>query len=161
MKNPTLRRVLVVTTVVGATLGGGIAVAAWTSSGSGTAGAKAGTASAPTTTAVPASAFASGLLYPGGPAGDAKIQVNNPNPYPVKITAITANGTPTGSGGSGTCTTTGVSWTAQSPTSGNSVPANGSATLSLSGAVSMSATSDDGCQGALFAIPVTVTVVSG
>ena len=160
MKNPTLRRVLVVTTVVGATLGGGIAVAAWTSSGSGTAGAKAGTAAAPTTGTLLASAFTSGLLYPGGPAGDAKILVNNPNPYPVKVTGITGNGTPTGSGGTGTCTTTGVSWTAQAPTSGNSVPANGSATLTLTGAVSMSTASDDGCQGALFAIPVTVTVSS-
>ncbi len=161
MKNPTLRRVLVVTTVVGATLGGGIAVAAWTSSGSGAANAKAGTASAPTTTALTAAAFTSNLLYPGGPAGDAKITVNNPNPYPVKVSSIVANGTPTGSGGTGTCTTTGVSWTAQTPTTGNSVPANGSTTLALAGAVQMTTASEDGCQGALFAIPVTVTVVSG
>ncbi|EOD65665.1 hypothetical protein [Amycolatopsis vancoresmycina] len=161
MKNPTLRRVLVVTTVVGATLGGGIAVAAWTSSGSGAANAKAGTASAPTTGAVPASAFAGGLLYPGGPAGDAKILVNNPNPYPVKVTSVAANGTPTGSGGTGTCTTTGVSFATQTPTTGNTVPANGSTTLTLANAVSMSTAADDGCQGALFAIPVTVTVVSG
>ncbi|GHG07145.1 MULTISPECIES: hypothetical protein [Amycolatopsis] len=159
MKNPTLRRVLVVTTVVGATLGGGIAVAAWTSSGSGAANAKAGMAAAPTTTAVPGSAFTTGLLYPGGPAGDAKIVVNNPNPYPVKVSTIVANGTPAGSGGTGTCTTTGVSWTAQSPNA--PVAAGGSTTLTLTGAVAMSTASDDGCQGALFAIPVTVTVVSG
>jgi len=159
MKNPTLRRVLVVTTVVGATLGGGIAVAAWTSSGSGAANAKAGTAAAPTTGTVNASAFTSGLLYPGGPAGDAKVLVNNPNPYPVKVTTIVANGTPTGSGGTGTCTTTGVTWSSQSPNA--SVPAGGNATLTLAGAVSMSTASEDGCQGALFAIPVTVTVVSG
>ncbi|MEV6446668.1 hypothetical protein [Amycolatopsis sp. NPDC051716] len=161
MKNPTLRRVLVVTTVVGATLGGGIAVAAWTSSGSGAANAKAGTAAAPTTGTVAASAFTTGLLYPGSAAGDAKILVNNPNPYPIKVTGIVANGTPTGSGGTGACTTTGVGWNAQSPTTGNSVPANGSATLSLPSAVTMSTASEDGCQGALFAIPVTVTVVSG
>lgn len=161
MKNPTLRRVLVVTTVVGATLGGGIAVAAWTSSGTGAATAKAGTATAPTTTAVAASAFTSGLLYPGGPAGTAKVLVNNPNPYPVVVTKVLAgSGTPTGSGGTGTCTQTGVSWVDQTPQSGNSVPANGSATLTLPGAVSMGATSDDGCQGALFSIPVVVTVSS-
>ncbi|MEU4253819.1 hypothetical protein AB0F15_41150 [Amycolatopsis sp. NPDC026612] len=158
MKNPTLRRVLVVTTVVGATLGGGIAVAAWTSSGAGTAGAKAGTATAPTTGTVAASAFTSGLLYPGGPSGEARILVNNPNPYPVKVTSVVANGTPAGSGGTGTCTTTGVGWIAQSPNT--SVPASGSATLILPGAVSMTTASDDGCQGALFSIPVTVTVVS-
>jgi hypothetical protein len=159
MKNPTLHRVLVVTAVVGATLGGGIAVAAWTSAGSGAANAKAGTAAAPTTTAVPASAFVTGLLYPGGPAGDAKIVVNNPNSYPVKVSSIVVNGTPTGTNGTGTCTTTGVSWAAQTPNA--PVAAGGSATLTLTGAVSMSTASDDGCQGALFAVPVTVTVVSG
>ncbi|MBE8525721.1 hypothetical protein ILP97_51010 [Amycolatopsis sp. H6(2020)] len=159
MKNPTLRRVLVVTTVVGATLGGGIAVAAWTSSGSGAANAKAGTAAAPTTGAVAGSAFTTGLLYPGGPAGDAKILVTNPNPYPVKVSTIVANGTPTGSGGTGTCTTTGVGWISQSPNA--PVPAGGSVTVGLPGAVTMSTASEDGCQGALFAIPVTVTVVSG
>ncbi|MDS0139492.1 MULTISPECIES: hypothetical protein [unclassified Amycolatopsis] len=159
MKNPTLRRVLVVTTVVGATLGGGIAVAAWTSSGSGAANAKAGTAAAPTTGTVPASALTTGPLYPGGPVGDAKILVGNPNPYPVKVSTIVANGTPTGANGTGTCTTTGVSWTAQSPNA--PVPAGGSTTLTLTGAVSMITASDDGCQGAVFTIPVTVTVVSG
>jgi hypothetical protein len=158
MKNPTVRRVLVVTTVVGATLGGGIAVAAWTSSGTGTAGAKAGTATAPTTGTVAASAFTSGLLYPGGPAGDAKILVNNPNPYPVQVKNVAQTGTPTGSNGTGTCTTTGVSLTSATPNT--TVPAGGSATLTLTGAVSMSTASDDGCQGALFSIPVTVTVAS-
>src|SRR2546423_442698 len=74
-----------VTGGVGAARGGGIAVAGWTGSGSGAATANAGTASAPTTGMVPASAFTTGLLYPGGPAGDAKILVNNPNPYPVKV----------------------------------------------------------------------------
>lgn len=158
MKNPTLRRVLVVTTVVGASLGGGIAVAAWTSSGAGTAGAKAGTAVAPTTGTVPASAFVSGLLYPGGPAGDAKILVNNPNPYPIKVTSVAQNGTPTGSNGTGTCTNTGVSLTSQVPNT--TVAAGANATITLTGAVSMTAASDDGCQGALFSIPVTVTVAS-
>jgi len=160
MKNPTLRRVLVVTTVVGATLGGGIAVAAWTSSGSGAANAKAGTAAAPTTGTVAASAFSSGLLYPGGPAGDAKLLVNNPNPYPVVVTRVAAGtGAPTGSGGIGTCTTTGVSWRADQ-TPGTAIAAGGSATLTLPGAVAMDSTADDGCQGAAFSIPVVVTVAS-
>jgi hypothetical protein len=162
MKTPTLRRAVVVTAAVTATLGGGIAVAAWTSSGSGTATAKAGTASAPTTGTVAGSAITTGLLYPGGPAGTVKLLVNNPNPYSVLVTGVAAGtGAPTGSGGSGTCTTTGVIFTSQNPSSGNSVPANGSTTLTLPGAVNMSTQSDDGCQGATFSIPVTVTVVSG
>ncbi|MEQ0560158.1 hypothetical protein ABJI51_13805 [Amycolatopsis sp. NEAU-NG30] len=159
MNNPTVRRVLVVTTVVGATLGGGIAVAAWTSTGSGTAGAKAGTAAAPATGTVDASALTTGLLYPGG-TGDAKLLVHNPNPYPVAVTRVAAGtGAPTGSGGAGTCTATGVSWILQTPPA-NTVPAGGTATLTLPGAVAMSTSSDDGCQGAVFTVPVTVTVSS-
>jgi hypothetical protein len=158
MKNPTLRRVLVVTAVVGATLGGGIAVAAWTSSGSGAATAKAGTAAAPTTGTVDASAITTGLLYPGG-TGTAKLLVTNPNPYPVVVTRVAAGtGAPTGSGGIGTCTTTGVTWREQTP--GTAVPTGGSTTLTLSDAVAMASTVDDGCQGAAFSIPVTVTVAS-
>ncbi|MEV6879858.1 hypothetical protein [Amycolatopsis sp. NPDC051128] len=156
MKNPTLRRVLVVTTAVSASLGGGIAVAAWTSSGSGAATAKATTASAPTTGT--ASAITSGLLYPGA-TGTAKLLVNNPNPYPVVVTRVAAGtGAPTGSGGIGTCTTTGVSWQVQTPQS--AVPAGGSTTLTLTDAVAMGSTVDDGCQGAVFSIPVVVTVAS-
>ncbi|GAB3158152.1 hypothetical protein GCM10027258_68790 [Amycolatopsis stemonae] len=157
MKNPTLRRALVVTTVVGATLGGGIAVAAWTSTGAGTAGAKAGTAAAPATGTVDASAITTGLLYPGG-QGTAKIQITNPNPYAVTVTRIAANGAATGTGGTGSCGTTGVTWTLQQP--GSAIAAGGTATLTLPNAVSMATTADDGCQGAVFSIPVTVTVSS-
>ncbi|HEY3464763.1 MAG TPA: hypothetical protein VGL47_06495 [Amycolatopsis sp.] len=158
MNNPTLRRVLVVTTVVGATLGGGIAVAAWTSSGSGTATAKAGTATAPTTGTVDASAITTGLLYPGA-LGTAKLLVNNPNPYPVVVTRVAAGtGAPTGSGGIGPCTATGISWRDQTPQT--PVAAGGNATITLPDAVAMASTVDDGCQGAVFSIPVTVTVAS-
>ncbi|HKN56443.1 MAG TPA: hypothetical protein VJX66_28390 [Amycolatopsis sp.] len=162
MKTPTLRRAVVVTAAVTATLGGGIAVAAWTSSGSGTATAKAGTAAAPTTGTIDGSAITTGLLYPGGPLGTVKLLVNNPNPYPVVVTRVAAGtGAPTGSGGSGTCTQNGVAFNTQNPVSGNAVPANGNATITLTSSVNMSAASDDGCQGATFSIPVTVTVVSG
>ncbi len=157
MKKRTVRRVVVVTAVVTATMGGGIAIAAWTSTGTGTAGAKAGTAAAPTTGTADLTALAP-LLYPGS-TGAARILVNNPNPYPVKVVSVTGNGTPTGAGGIGTCANTGISWNAQIPT-GNTVPANGSATLTLPGAVTMGSNVDDGCQGATFSIPVQVTVSS-
>ncbi|WP_410671672.1 hypothetical protein [Amycolatopsis sp. cmx-4-68] len=154
MKNPTLRRGLVVTTVVGATLGGGIAVAAWTSSGSGTATAKAGTATAPTTGPVDASAITTGLLYPNS-SGTALIKITNPNPYPVKVTGIAANGTPTATG---TCAGGNVGWTTQAP--GTTIAAGATATLTLPNAVAMAQNADDACQGAVFTIPVTVTVTS-
>ncbi|MDX3188704.1 hypothetical protein PV458_09895 [Streptomyces sp. MN03-5084-2B] len=157
MKNPTLRRVLVVTTVVGATLGGGIAVAAWTSSGSGAANAKAGTASAPTTGPVDASAITTGLLYPGID-GNALIRITNPNPYSVKVTDIIANGTATVSGTSGTCAGNTVNWNTKQA---NTVLAAGAtSTITVTGAVTMVATAPDGCQGAVYSLPVTVTVVS-
>ncbi|MGW3958893.1 hypothetical protein ACWED2_03655 [Amycolatopsis sp. NPDC005003] len=157
MKNPTLRRVLVVTTVVGATLGGGIAVAAWTSSGSGTAGAKAGTAAAPTTGTVDTSAMTTGLLYPGV-SGDALIRITNPNPYSVKVSDIVGGGTATVSGNSGTCAGNTVTWNAKQP---NTVLAAGATTtITVAGAVSMASTAPDGCQGAVYSLPVTVTVVS-
>lgn len=142
-----------------ALVGGGVAVAAWTSSGDGTTTAKAGTASAPTTSTVEGSAITTGLLYPGGAAGDAKITVNNPNPYPVKVSSVTQHGTVTADGGTGTCTATGVSLGDQTPNT--SIGANDSATFTLSNAATMSTESQDGCQGAVFTIPVTVTVVSG
>jgi hypothetical protein len=143
-----------------AVAGSGAAYAAWSSSGAGNAAAVAGTAQAPTTSAVSGGAFTSGLLYPGG-SGDVKLTVSNPNPYPVRVTSVAGNGAVTASGGTGSCATTGVSFTGTTLSTNNGVAAGGSATFTLPGAATMSTGSDDGCQGALFTIPVTVTVVSG
>lgn len=128
--------------------------AAWTTNGSGTASAKAGTSTALTTSAV---AVTTGLLYPST-TGDVKITVNNPNPYAVRITSIAGSGTVTGTGGTGTCTTTGVSFTTQNGTF--DVPANDSATFTFAGAAAMSNASETGCQNATFTIPVTLTGAS-
>jgi len=129
--------------------------AAWTTNGAGTASAQAGTSTALTTSAV---AVTTGLLYPSGPAGDVKITVNNPNPYPVRITQVAGTGTVTATGGTGTCTVTGVSFTTQNGT--YDVAANASATFTFAGAASMSNVSQDGCQNATFAIGVTLTGAS-
>lgn len=129
--------------------------AAWTTNGTGTASAQAGTSSALTTSVA---AVTTGLLYPNGPAGDVKITVNNPNPYPVTITQVTGTGTVTATGGTGSCTVTGVSFTTQNGSF--AVPANGSATFTFAGAATMSNLSQDGCQGAAFAIGVTLTGAS-
>ena len=129
--------------------------AAWTTNGSGSASAKAGTSTALTTSAV---AVTTGLLYPNGPTGDVKITVNNPNPYAVRITQIAGSGTVTAAGGTGTCTTTGVTFTTQNGTF--DVAANNSATFTFTGAASMSNASENGCQNATFTIPVTLTGAS-
>lgn len=143
--------------VVAVLLGAGLASAAWLSSGGGTGSARGGQAQPPTTTAVAGTAITANLLYPGT-SGDVKVTVNNPNVYPVTVTSVSPNGTPTASGGTGTCTTTGVSLTTATP--GTAVPANGSATLTLTRAASMSNASENGCQNATFTIPVTVAITS-
>ncbi|MFC5140676.1 hypothetical protein ACFPK1_20740 [Actinomycetospora rhizophila] len=143
--------------VVAVLLGAGLASAAWLSSGGGTGSARGGQALPPTTTVVAGSAITTGLLHPGT-SGDVKITVNNPNVYRVTVTSVSPNGAPTAAGGTGTCTTTGVTLAAVTP--GAAVPANGSATLTLAGAASMSNASENGCQNATFTIPVTVAITS-
>ena len=88
----------------------GLVYAAWTSSGSGSGYAKAQSAQALTTVDVSASTNAT--LYPGA-TGDVKIEISNPNPYPVKVTDVTGNGAITADAGHPTCVTTGVSFTDQ------------------------------------------------
>jgi hypothetical protein len=134
----------------------GTAAAYWITTGSGTATAQAGTAQNPTTSAV---AVTSGLLVPGG-TGDVYLKVNNPNTYAVRLTAVTGTGAIAGSGGIGTCATTAVTFTNQAPTSNNTIAAGGSATFTFAGAVAMGTNPDNGCQGATFTIPVTVTISS-
>lgn len=138
--------------------GTGTAVAYWAASGSGTGAAAAGTA-APLTT-ITSSATPSTLLYPNGPAAAVTLTVANPNSYAVTITAVAANGAVAASGGLGTCTTTGV--TLGTPTSGLpvTVPANGSATVELGGAATMTGDAENGCQGATFTLPVSLTGAS-
>jgi hypothetical protein len=135
----------------------GVAFAAWGFGGSGSSAARAATALGPTATSVAGSAVTTGLLYPTR-TGTVVMTVANPNPYRVKVSSVTANGSATGSGGVGSCSTTGVTMTTQSP--GTLVPAGGSATLTLVDGAAMSAAADSGCQGAVFTIPVTVTVES-
>jgi hypothetical protein len=147
----TLRRLLALFAAAGLVTAVGAAYAAWTSNGSGSATAKAGTVSALTTSVA---TVTTGLLYPGGPTGDVKITINNPNPFPVRVTQINGNGAITAAGGTGACTTTGVTFTNQTGTF--DVGASLSGTFTLTGAASMSSASQDGCQNAVFTIPVTL-----
>lgn len=164
LRRPRTVRAAIVTSAAAVVvlLGAGIAIAAWTSSGSGTASAKAGTALPPTTGDIGTAAFTSTTLYPGG-TGDVQLVVKNPNPYPVKVVSVAPLPEPiTTSGATGKCADHGVTFAAPTHqiTAGNAIAAGGSVTLTLPGAVTMDAGAENGCQGALFAIPVTVTVVS-
>jgi hypothetical protein len=130
--------------------------AAWTSSGSGSGYAKAGSSQALTTVDVSASTAAT--LYPGA-SGDVKIQISNPNPYTVRVTGISGSGTITPDASHSGCTTTGVSFTNQTGLTID-IPASSSTTTTLNNAASMSNASLNACQGAVFTIPVSLTGAS-
>src|SRR5436305_1403315 len=165
MRKRIINRKLAVAVIIAALAVVGLVYAAWTTNGSGSAYAKAGTATSLSTVDVSASTTAT--LYPGV-TGDVLIKIDNPNPYSVVVTGVSLNGTnadiaPDGSHSS--CTTTGVSFTNQTGLS-ISVPAksggvDGTAQSTLTGAAAMSNASVNGCQGAVFTIPVTITGASG
>jgi len=125
-------------------------------------GAGAATATTRTMLPVTVSAFVAGdtpasKLRPNGPAADVILRVANPNPFPVTLVSVQPNGTITGAGGSGTCTTTGVTFVPPvSPSIG--IGAGASSLVDLPAAATMSASSDAGCAGALFRIPVSIQV---
>ena len=136
----------------GVALAANVAFAAWTANGTGTGSAKA-TSSVPVSTV---SATPTAQLYPGGKA-DVAITIKNQNAYPVLVTEI--------NNGSGSITSTtacdvsnGVSFANQ--TGSWAVPANSTATFSLTNAASMSNASIDACQNATFTIPVSLVAAS-
>ena len=134
----------------------GLAYAAWTANGSGEGYAKATTAEALTT--VDVSAQAAPELYPGA-NGDVLVRIANPNDYPIEVDDITGNGAITASGGIGTCSTTGVTFTDQTDQNID-VAANGETQVTLNNAAAMSNASENGCQGATFTIPVSLSGAS-
>lgn len=141
----------------------GVVFAAWIVPGTGSGFSKAKSAQALTTNNV--GATTTSQLFPGGD-GDVKVEVSNPNPFPVTVTKVEANGAVSSSDsgctdvGGDVLKKTGVSFTTQNLTSGNVVPANGTLTLTLNNAVSMTNQSVNACQGAVFTIPVTFTAGS-
>jgi hypothetical protein len=130
------------------------ASAYWTTHGSGSASVTTGSLST-----VSVIAFAGGdspatSLLPGGTA-DVIVRVNNTNSYALVLTAISLNGSIVASGGSGTCSTTGVSTTF--PSNPSITVAAGSHLVHFSNSAVMSLASSNGCQGATFQIPVSIT----
>lgn len=97
----------------------------------------------------------SSKLYPGGPAADVILRVNNPNSYSVTLYSISGNGTITADASHSGCTTTGVTFTP--PGSPNVTVPAGNSLIHVSGAATMSTASLNACQGATFSIPITAT----
>ena len=157
MKRFNRRRVLrVVTAAVIAFTSVGVAHAFFSGTGSGSGSGSTGSLTPVTVTALAGGDAPSSSLLPGGPAADVILRLSNPNSFAVTLVSVTLNGSITPSGGKGTCSPTGVSFTNQTGLS-ISVP-SGSSLVHLPGAATMSTSSSDGCQGATFAIQVAITV---
>jgi hypothetical protein len=152
------RTFVLVATIAGAViLPSGIAQAYWRSAGSGTGSAGTGTVSS--LTGLTGSAASTGLLAPGG-TGSLVVSVSNPNPTPITVTAISTGSVSVSvSGAAGTCTPTDPAISLATPSAGLpfTVPANGTATATLTDALAMGVTAASGCQSATFSVPVTLT----
>jgi hypothetical protein len=134
----------------------GIAYASFHGTGSGSGSAHTGTMQTITLQAFVGGDAPSSKLYPGGPAADVILRVNNPNSYSVKLYSISGNGTITADASHSGCTTTGVTLTP--PSNPNLTIPAGSSLVHLSGAATMSTASVNACQGATFSIPVSMVV---
>jgi hypothetical protein len=153
------RRTLLIALAILALLATAVGVASWSTSTSGNGYSKAATASALTLS--DASASTTGDLYPGG-TGDLKLKVANPNNFPVRITAVSLTSGGTITSNVGACNTAGhgVTLTNQSGLAIDLAANAAAAVQTISGAVNMSTSSDNSCQGAIFTIPVDVTAAS-
>ena len=148
-------RVVAALVAVSGVFGASAVYARFGSTGSGTGAATTGTLLTVTVDAFVGGDANTTTLFPGG-SSDVIIRVNNPNAFNVTLFSIAGNGGITGVGGIGTCSTTGVTF--NPPSSPNLTVTPGSTLFHLGGAASMDATSDTGCQGATFHIPVTIVV---
>jgi hypothetical protein len=132
----------------------GVALAHWAANGSGTGTATTGTITINVTGLQGSDTNLTSLLP--GQSGDVLIRVNNPNAFSVHVASIAANGIVTASP---TCAPTGVSFNAPSDYSAAQFTLSpGSNLIRLSGGAIMDLSSASACQGAIFSIPLSVTV---
>lgn len=131
----------------------GVAFAAWTATGTGSGTAKAVSATA---SAVTTDSGATASLYPGFSGGDLYFKVDNPNPYAVQFTSMTA-GSVTSSDQTN-CPASNVTVSNASGLTIN-VPADTSTPVakSITDVVSMASNAPDGCKGVTFTIGVTLS----
>ena len=147
-----------------------MAVASWTATGTGSAQA------ASVSGLVVSAGTPLGALYPlpadstpatgygSGTVGSVATTVTNPNPFPVTITSATVGSVTASPVGGRTCAAGNVLPTTTAPiplTPPVTLAADSAPTpVTVPGALYMIATAEDGCQGASFSVPVTVTGAS-
>ncbi len=161
MRNLTRRSAVVASAVAVSVVGAGAAWAAWTLSGTGAANATAGSAAPLIVTNVTVTP-----LTPNA-TGDVVLTVNNPNPFPVKVTGFTFAGLTKGAGedcnvGNNISFPNG---TLSSTPADLLVPAkvgadNGTKAITYAGSIRMKADADDNCQSAIFSFTTTVAANS-
>ena len=150
------RKMAVISAATGVLMAAGIAFAAWTATGGGSGYAKA-TSAQPLTT-VDVSATTGATLYPGA-TGDVELEIDNPNPYPVRVTDVSQDGSITVDVGHAACDVGSITFTDQTGLTLD-VGAETSEPFTLSGSIEMGATATDDCQGATFTVPVALSGVS-
>ncbi|MGA8987296.1 hypothetical protein [Aeromicrobium sp.] len=154
-----IRRLSVFFVASTALIGGAMAFAAWMSNGTGSSqDVTAGTAASLTVN--PVTPAISGLV-PGG-SKVSSFTVTNNNSYKVTLGTVTVSGF-TVSGGTGcTSTNAGLSSVVNSAAVGTDVAGGGTpvSSANLTVTVSMSAASDNGCQGATFTPNLSVSGAS-
>jgi hypothetical protein len=160
------RRLLVLTAActlaVGVAIGAGAAYGYFTSSGSGSGSATTGTMQ---TVTVASAGTPSSPLLPGG-SGDVVFSVTNSNNFAVSLAevALQSGGSITPDAGHSGCTTTdsnpAVTLSVPSGDLPVSIPANSTVSIDLADAASMDSGATNNCQGAIFTLPVTITVHS-
>jgi hypothetical protein len=134
----------------------GVAIAAWTTGGSGSGQASAGSAASMTISA----GTPSTSLYPNGSA-DVAASISNPNPYGVHVSSISLGAVSVDAGHSG-CNLPSISVTSPQANGGSgwNIAASGSTNVDLTNAISMSNAANDSCQGATFTVALTATGAS-
>lgn len=151
MRFPAPRRLATTSVLMIGALGAGVAFAAWTANGTGTASDSSLTAQTLTVTARTGTAD----LYPGFTDGDLTFTVTNTNPYPVRFTS--AAFTTVTSSDTTACPSLNVTTDATATGLTLDVPANSSGTnLAIPDVVNMIAAAPDGCQNKNFTVALTL-----
>ena len=139
-------------------LGGGVAYAWWSSSGTGSGAASVGTVQS--VTVVGATGTVESALVPGASA-DLMVELDNPNASAVEIVAVSqGTGGVTETGGIGTCDASAVTVPTQSGLDIAVAPGT-DVLVHVADGAAMASTAENGCQGATFQIPISLTVQQG
>jgi hypothetical protein len=143
------KRTAVIAAVAVVAVGGGIAYAAWSSTGAGT-----GQVTAQGSVDSTITGNGGTGLYPGATNVTFTVTIDNPNPYPVKVTKINA-GTSTAIGACAAGTVT----SAEVLNPAGSITANGG-TKTYALQATMIGNPDESCKGRTFDLPLTATLES-